>query len=61
MRGHIVMKGYVKNPEATQEAGAYLQGGGLTVSVDLPWGQPDRARRAGLAVTGRDLPLPGGS
>jgi signal transduction histidine kinase len=36
-------------------------GGGLTVTVDLPSGQPDRARRAGLAVTGRDLPLPGGS
>jgi signal transduction histidine kinase len=36
-------------------------GGGLTVTVDLPGGQPDRARRAGLAVTGRDLPLPGGS
>ena len=32
-------------------------GGGLTVAVDLPWGQPDRARRAGLAATGRDLPL----
>ena len=36
-------------------------GGGLTVTVDLPGGQPDRARRGGLAVTGRDLPLPGGS
>jgi signal transduction histidine kinase len=36
-------------------------GGGLTVTVDLPGSQPDRARRAGLAVTGRDLPLPGGS
>jgi signal transduction histidine kinase len=36
-------------------------GGGLTVAVDLPGGQPDRARRVGLAVTGRDLPLPGGS
>jgi signal transduction histidine kinase len=36
-------------------------GGGLTVAVDLPWGQPDRARRAGLAATGRDLPLPGDS
>src|SRR5262245_3796523 len=34
-------------------------GGGLTVAVDLPRGQPDRARRAGLAATGRDLPLPG--
>jgi signal transduction histidine kinase len=37
-------------------------GGGLTVTVDLPWGQPDRARRVGLAASGRDLPsLPGGS
>src|SRR5215831_2406212 len=36
-------------------------GGGLTVAVDLPWGQPDRARRAGLAATGRDLPPPDGS
>jgi signal transduction histidine kinase len=37
-------------------------GGGLTVTVDLPEGQPDRARWAGLAATGRDLPLlPGGS
>jgi len=36
-------------------------GAGLTVTVELPWGQPDRARRAGLAVTGRDLPLPDGS
>jgi signal transduction histidine kinase len=32
-------------------------GGGLTVTVDLPGGPPDRARWAGLAVTGRDLPL----
>ena len=37
-------------------------GGGLTVTVDLPGGQPDRARRVGLAAGGRDLPpLPGGS
>jgi signal transduction histidine kinase len=36
-------------------------GGGLTIAVDLPWGQPDRARRVGLAATGRDLPLPGDS
>jgi signal transduction histidine kinase len=37
-------------------------GGGLTVTVDLPEGQPDRARWAGLAATGRDLPLlPGDS
>jgi signal transduction histidine kinase len=36
-------------------------GGGLTVTVDLPRGQPDRARRAGVAAAGRDLPLPGGS
>jgi signal transduction histidine kinase len=36
-------------------------GGGLTVTVDLPWGQPDRARWAGPAATGRDLPLPGDS
>jgi signal transduction histidine kinase len=36
-------------------------GGGLTVTVDLPRGQPDRARRAGVAATGRDLPLPDGS
>jgi signal transduction histidine kinase len=35
-------------------------GGGLTVTVDLPGGQPDRARRAGVAATGRDLPSPGG-
>jgi len=32
-------------------------GGGLTVTVDLPGGQPDRARRIGAAVAGRDLPL----
>jgi len=36
-------------------------GGGLTVTVDLPGAQPDRARRVGAAATGRDLPLPGGS
>jgi signal transduction histidine kinase len=37
-------------------------GGGLTVTVDLPEGQPDRGRWAGLAATGRDLPLlPGDS
>jgi signal transduction histidine kinase len=36
-------------------------GGGLTVAVDLPRGQPDRARRAGLSAMGRDLPLPGDS
>jgi signal transduction histidine kinase len=35
-------------------------GGGLTVAVDLPGGQPDRARRAGVAAAGRDLPLPSG-
>jgi signal transduction histidine kinase len=28
-------------------------GGGLTVTLDLPGGQPDRMRRAGVAVTGR--------
>ena len=33
-------------------------GGGLTVTVDLPGSQPDRGRRAGVTVTGRDLPLP---
>jgi signal transduction histidine kinase len=33
-------------------------GGGLTVTVDLPGGQPDRGRWAGATVTGRDLPLP---
>ena len=27
-------------------------GGGLTVTLDLPGGQPDRMRRAGVAVTG---------
>jgi signal transduction histidine kinase len=27
-------------------------GGGLTVTLDLPGGQPDRTRRAGVAVTG---------
>ncbi len=37
-------------------------GGGLTVTVDLPGSQPERARWAGLAATGRDLPLlPGDS
>jgi signal transduction histidine kinase len=35
-------------------------GGGLTVTVELPGGQPDRARRAGVAAIGRDLPSPGG-
>ena len=30
-------------------------GGGLTVTVDLPGGPPDRARRLGVAVPGRDL------
>jgi signal transduction histidine kinase len=34
-------------------------GGGLTVTVDLPGGQPDRARRLGVAVPDRDLLLPG--
>jgi signal transduction histidine kinase len=29
-------------------------GGGLTVTLDLPGGQPDRIRRAGVAVTGRN-------
>jgi len=33
-------------------------GGGLTVTVDLPGRQPDRARRAGVAAAGRDLLLP---
>jgi signal transduction histidine kinase len=33
-------------------------GGGLTVAVDLPVSPPDRARRAGLTATGRDLALP---
>jgi len=33
-------------------------GGGLTVTVDLPGGQPDRARRAGMAAAGRDLAFP---
>ena len=33
-------------------------GGGLTVTVDLPGGQPDRGRWAGVTVTGRDLPPP---
>ena len=33
-------------------------GGGLTVTVDLPGRQPDRARRAGAAAAGRDLLLP---
>jgi signal transduction histidine kinase len=36
-------------------------GGGLTVTVDLPGGQPDRARRLGVAVPDRDLLLPGDS
>jgi signal transduction histidine kinase len=36
-------------------------GGGLTVTLDLPGGQLDRARRPGAAVGGRDLPLPDGS
>jgi signal transduction histidine kinase len=31
-------------------------GGGLTVTLDLPGGQPDRARRPGVVVSGRDLP-----
>jgi signal transduction histidine kinase len=33
-------------------------GGGLTVTLDLPGSQPDRARRSGAAVGGRDLPFP---
>ncbi|HEY1345769.1 MAG TPA: HAMP domain-containing sensor histidine kinase, partial [Streptosporangiaceae bacterium] len=33
-------------------------GGGLTVTVDLPGGQPDRGRWAGVTATGRDLPFP---
>jgi signal transduction histidine kinase len=33
-------------------------GGGLTVTVDLPGGQPDRGRWAGATATGRDLPPP---
>jgi signal transduction histidine kinase len=33
-------------------------GGGLTVTVDLPGGQPDRGRRLGVAVADRDLLLP---
>ena len=36
-------------------------GGGLTVTVELPGVQPDRARWAGLAASGRDLALPDGS
>ena len=36
-------------------------GGGLTITVDLPGGQPDRVRRPGVAVPGRDLLLPGDS
>jgi signal transduction histidine kinase len=36
-------------------------GGGLTVTVDLPGAQPDRVRRAGVAVPDRDLLLPGDS
>jgi signal transduction histidine kinase len=32
-------------------------GGGLTVTLDLPGGQPDRMRRAGAAVTGLNLSL----
>ena len=35
-------------------------GGGLTVTVDLPGGQPDRVHRTGVAAGGRDLPLPSG-
>ena len=33
-------------------------GGGLTVTVDLPGGQPDRVRRLGVTVPDRDLLLP---
>jgi signal transduction histidine kinase len=33
-------------------------GGGLTVTVDLPAGQPDRPRRLGVTVPDRDLLLP---
>ena len=36
-------------------------GGGLTVTVDLPGAQPDRARRPGVAVSDRDLLPPGDS
>jgi signal transduction histidine kinase len=36
-------------------------GGGLTVTVDLPGGQPDRVRRLGVTVPDRDLLLPGDS
>ncbi len=32
-------------------------GGGLTVTLDLPGGQPDRMRRAGVAVTGLNSSL----
>src|SRR5436190_7443583 len=32
-------------------------GGGLTVTLDLPGGQPDRIRRAGVAVTGLNSSL----
>jgi signal transduction histidine kinase len=32
-------------------------GGGLTVTVDLPGSPPDRGRRGGVTITGRDLPL----
>ncbi len=33
-------------------------GGGLTVTIDLPGGQLDKARRPGAEVGGRDLPIP---
>jgi len=36
-------------------------GGGLTVTIDLPAGQPDRGRRIGVTVPDRDLLLPGDS
>jgi signal transduction histidine kinase len=36
-------------------------GGGLTVTLDLPGGLPDRARWPGGAVTGRNLPPPNDS
>jgi len=35
-------------------------GGGLTVTLDLPGSQLDRARRPGAAVGGRDSPFPAG-
>jgi signal transduction histidine kinase len=36
-------------------------GGGLTVTLDLPGGQPDRPHRPGATVSGQDLPSLNGS